>query len=140
MRNRLALKFSKKSLLCIMVLSLAVVCHLNAQWKQLDVGSPWQVWGVAVIGSTEFAGTYAGIYRSTDGGKMWTNVNGAYASCFIQKGSEIFAGCYYGIRKSTDGGLTWTNPDSALTSNILDMVVKDSVIYAGGGGIFRLNR
>ena len=108
-----------------------------AQWKQLDVGSPWQVWGVAVIDSTEFAGTGAGIYRSTNGGQSWTNVNSAYASCFVQKGSEIFAGCYYGVRKSSDGGITWTNPDSSLTSNIEHMVVRDSVIYAAGGGMFR---
>ena len=123
---------------CFMVAVFAshpdVVC---AQWKQLDVGSPWQVWGVAVIGSTVFAGTSAGIYRSTNGGQSWTNVNGAFTECFVQKGSEIFAGCYYGVLKSTDGGITWTNPDSSLTSNIEHMVVEDSVIYAAGGGMFR---
>ena len=57
--------------------------------------------GVAVIDSTEFAGTFAGTYRSTD------------------------------------DGITWTDPDTSLTSNIEHIVVKDSVIYAGGGGLFR---
>lgn len=129
-----------KTITFLCIVAMLCAFHVNearAQWKQLDVGSPWQVWGVAVIGSTEFAGTGAGIYRSTDGGQTWTNVNGAFANCFIEKGSDIFAGCYYGVLKSTDGGITWTDPDSALTSNIEHMVVKDSVIYAGGGGMFR---
>ena len=124
-------------LVAVFLMTIGQVKQAHAQWKQLDVGNPWQVWGVAVFGSTAFAGTGAGIYRSTDGGQRWTNVNGAFTNCFLQKGSEIFAGCYYGVLKSTDDGITWTNPDSALTSNIEHMVVKDSVIYAGGGGMFR---
>ncbi len=130
--------FSKR--LCFLTFTFCLplfAAPIDAQWKQLNIGSPWQVWGVAVIGSTEFAGASAGIYRSTNGGQSWTNENGAFANCFVEKGSEIFAGCYYGVLKSTDGGITWTNPDSSLTSNIDYMVVEDSVIYAAGGGMFR---
>ena len=120
----------------LFLLTLRSACVL-AQWSQLNVGSPWQVWGVAVIGSTEFAGTGAGIYRSTDGGESWTNVNSAFTDCFLQKGSEIFAGFTGGVLKSTDDGIAWTDPNSSLNANILHMIVKDSVIYAGGSGIFR---
>ncbi len=124
-------------LVAVFLMTIGQVKQAHAQWMQLDVGSPWEVWSVAVIGSTVFAGTFAGTYRSTDGGQSWTNVNGAFTECFVQKGSDILAGSYYGVLKSTDDGMTWTNPDSSLNANILHMVVKDSVIYAGGSGLFR---
>ena len=120
-------------LLAILFLSILQQSTLHAQWTQLDVGSPWQVWSVAVIGTTEFAGTFAGTYRSTDGGQSWTNVNGDFTNCFVKKGSDIFAGYFNGVLKSTDDGITWTDPDTSLTSNIEHLVVKDSVIFAGGG-------
>ncbi len=118
----------------VLFLSILQYSTLQAQWTQLNVGSPSQVWSVAVIGSTEFAGTFAGTYRSTDGGQSWTNVSGDFTNCFVKKGPNIFAGWVNGVLKSTDDGITWIDPDSSLTSNIEHIVVKDSVIYAGGGG------
>ncbi len=125
------------SFFCVGFELLLSVVELNAQWKQLNVGSPWQVWSVAVIGSSVFAGTGAGIYRSTNGGQSWTNVNNAFAECFAEKGSEVFAGCNSGVLKSTDDGITWINPDPALTGGVTHIAANDFGIYASCGGMLR---
>jgi len=48
-------------------------------------------------------------------------------------GSEIFAGTEdKGVIVSTGGGETWIQRDSGFTTTVNALVVKDSIIFAGG--------
>ena len=122
-------------LFCIMTVSSIPA---DAQWKQLDVGAPGRVNVVDVIGNDVFAGTNAGIFKSTDNGQTWKNVSNAFTLCFAAKGSEILAGTMdEGVVLSTDGGNTWLSRDSAFTRMVRGIAVRDSEIYAGGDGMFK---
>jgi photosystem II stability/assembly factor-like uncharacterized protein len=91
-----------------------------------------------VAGSDVFAGTAGGIFRSTNNGETWTNVSNMYTLCFTVKGSEIFAGTEdNGVIVSSDNGETWIQRDPALTTTIEALAIKDSIIFAAGGGMFR---
>ena len=127
------------SISSIMIIFLLSPIDLEAQWKQLPVGSPGGgLWGVAVAGSNVFAGTAGGIFKSTNNGETWTNVSNIYTLCFAVKGSEIFAGTEVnGVIVSSDNGETWIQRDSALTTTIEALAIKDSIIFAAGGGMFR---
>jgi photosystem II stability/assembly factor-like uncharacterized protein len=127
-----------KLLLFIPLLSVLIAIPLNAQWKQVKLGQPGKVWCVGADSDNIFAGNFAGIYRSTNQGKSWTNVSPYFAKCFAVKGAEIFAGTYLnGLVRSTDGGATWHMTDSSMTQEIDAIAIKDNYIFAGGGGMFR---
>jgi len=131
---------SKKTIALLFSLSLlfAATIPLDAQWKQLNVGQPGEVHVVAAIGNNVFAGTSAGIYRSTDFGKKWTNVSSYYADCFVVMDSEIIAGTYMnGVIHSKDGGITWNMTDTSFHKEINAITVDGNYIFAGGGGMYR---
>jgi photosystem II stability/assembly factor-like uncharacterized protein len=115
------------------------IAETTAQWKQLAVGSPGSgLWAVAVAGSNVFAGTAGGIFKSTNNGATWTNVSSIYTGCFTVKGSEIFAGTEHnGVIVSTDNGETWIQRDPEFKTTVNALTIKDSIIFAGGGGMFR---
>ncbi len=121
-----------------LILTLLFVTTLKAQWKQLNVGQPGEVHTIASFGNNVFAGTPAGIYRSTDQGSSWINVSSFYARCFTVKGPEIFAGTYInGIVFSNDEGITWSMTDTSLHKEIDAIIVNGNYIFAGGSGMFR---
>jgi photosystem II stability/assembly factor-like uncharacterized protein len=126
-----------KTILLLLLLLPAVV--LQAQWKQLPVGSPrGGLWGVAVAGSNVFAGTSGGIFKSNTNGATWKNVSNINTQCFLVKGSEIFAGTLErGAIVSTDEGNTWFQRDPGFTRWIRAFAIKDSLIFAGGAGMFK---
>lgn len=129
LKNSIVLLFS-------LIFLTAFIIPLEAQWKQLNVGQPGEVHTVDTIGNNVFAGTSAGIYRSTDQGATWINVSSYYARCFAAKGSEIFAGTYLnGVVRSTDGGTTWGMTDTSMTREIDAIVVNGNYIFAGGGAV-----
>lgn len=132
------IKIKSKELFVILWIVILFAGEASAQWKQLDVGAPGKVNAVDIIGNDVFAGTNAGIFKSTDDGETWTNVNNAFTLCFATKGTEIFAGTMdEGVVVSTDGGDTWYSPDSNFTRMVRALAVKDSDIYAGGAGMFK---
>jgi len=63
-----------------------------------------------------YAGTNGGgVYKSTDGGTTWTQMNNFLGNVFITSlavhpttTSTVFAGTSNGLYKSTDGGATWS--------------------------------
>ncbi len=100
--------------------------------------------------STLYAGTYGGVFRSTDSGATWTACSSGMTSLTVQTlsvdpstPSTLYAGTYdRGVFRSTDSGATWT----ACSTGILQLRVwalainpsTSSTLYAGTwGGVFR---
>lgn len=127
------------------VLSLSAI-QADAQWKQLAVGQPGQVNAVTVVGSNVFAGTYAGIYKSTDGGESWTAIENGLGSYYnpvnglAVDSSRLFAATGADVMLSTDDGDTWTDLVGNITADrdINCIAVHDSTVIVGSpDGIIR---
>ncbi len=95
-------------------------------------------------GSTSDAtGTFAWLFRTTDGGATWTQIPTPPASYVFSLAvdssisNRILAGTNQGVFISQDGGSTWAN---VLSSGIIWKVAFDaggsSVLYAGTNGQF----
>jgi photosystem II stability/assembly factor-like uncharacterized protein len=60
--------------------------------------------------NTVLVGHSSGLWRSTDRGETWTNIDGAPAAnrlAIAPNGSIVLAIDYDGVHRSDDGGLTW---------------------------------
>ena len=104
--------------------------------------------------STVYAGTFSGenydadIYKSTDGGTSWTQINRelsntiVYCLAFDAADTALaYAGTStLGVLKSTNGGLSWQEANSGLTSFLVRAVAVNpdtSDVYAGtASGLF----
>jgi phage pi2 protein 07 len=130
----------------------------SSSWNEVNTGFPADNSGsssnyvLATIGSTVFAGSFRGVYKSTNNGGNWTAVNNGIENWFIyalaSDGAKLYATGYYfnplflsttqtsGIFLSTDNGANWRQlSNSAFTSTSIE--AKGSYIYAGSydGGI-----
>jgi len=92
------------------------------------------------------SGYYGEVYKSTNGGKQWTNISGDirtsrnYVNALVidpESSDRILAGCEDGLFESTDAGLNW-NKSSTNFYSISDIVfdtVNDQIFlsqYYGG--------
>ncbi|HMV84502.1 MAG TPA: IPT/TIG domain-containing protein, partial [Blastocatellia bacterium] len=116
------------------------------QWQQRTSGlTGGTVREFAVSGTNLFAGTYGGVFRSTDNGSTWTAVNNGLTHTYINaltvSGTTLFAGTDYGggVFRSADNGSTWTAVNNGLTaSSVSALAVSGSTLFAGtDGGVFR---
>ena len=92
------------------------------------------------VGTSIYAGTTRGVYRSTDGGATWTTTGTVLASktvrTVISLGSTLFAAVWNdGVYRSQDNGITWSLvdivPGSTVERTFRSLSVYGSVIYAG---------
>ncbi len=106
-----------------------------------------------VNGNTVFAGTMGGgVYRSTDNGNSWTQVNNGLTMLHVYaltaNSNYLFAGTYHdgnvsgqGVFRSSDNGQTWTAVNNGMspTTTIMALAVKDNFVFAGtnGQGVYR---
>lgn len=89
-----------------------------------------------------FAGGTGGIFRSTDNGSSWTNVNNRLSpnALAINASGHIFVGSGSNIFRSTDNGMTWTAINSGLTVSSVAALAFNAggYIFAGTDkGVFR---
>jgi photosystem II stability/assembly factor-like uncharacterized protein len=99
---------------------------------------------------TVYAGTLAGLYKTVDGGRVWTRIGMDLDDQFISvialdptRPEILYVGGRAGIFKSQDGGVTWGARSDGLTNrNVLSLAVSrmsPALLYAGtnGNGLFR---
>jgi photosystem II stability/assembly factor-like uncharacterized protein len=118
-------------------------------WKELSVyGGDVNDLAVHPNGDL-FAATYSGVYRSTDNGQTWEEVNtqlptSTATSLAINSSGTLFVGMKEGVFKSTDNGASWVKtslnvPSSSFTDALI--VTADDVLFAGNssapGNLFR---
>ncbi len=94
-----------------------------------------------------FAGTIGGgLFRSTDNGGTWTQMNVGLTSqvvntLAINLSGHVFAGTLFGgVYRSTNNGDSWTQINTGLTNtSILSLMTFGSQIFTGtnGDGVFR---
>jgi hypothetical protein len=89
-----------------------------------------------------------GVYRTSDNGTQWTQVNSGLVGnlgydvyALAVNGFQIFAGLEpTGVFLSTNNGIKWTAVNSGLTNtNVLSLLMNGTNLFAGtrGGGIYR---
>ena len=114
-------------------------------WNAVNTGlTDKRVHSIAVSGTTLFAGTLGGVFRSTDNGANWTAVNTGLTSLSIYPlvvdGTTLFTGGHNGgMFRSTDEGETWVPINNGLTDpNINSIVVVGTDLFAAtNDGVFR---
>ena len=124
---------------------------MGAGQQRLDhLGRQRSEWAPTVTsGGAIFAGIYGdGVFRSTDNGENWTQVNNGLTATFVLSfttnvSGDIFAGTYFGggVFRSTDDGETWTEKNNGLIATEVRAIAINSndTIFAGtyGIGMFR---
>ncbi len=128
-----------------LILLLAAMSDLSrAQWVQCNGSYGGSVQALTVSKGLVFAGTNgAGVFRSTDSGSSWNNVNNGLintnVTALASVGSIIFLGTEdSGICISTNGGFNWESANTGLTdSNITALTVSGKNVFVGtGSGVF----
>jgi photosystem II stability/assembly factor-like uncharacterized protein len=100
--------------------------------------------------ATLYAGTFGGVFKSTNGGGAWGAVNTGLTSTYVYAlaidpatPSTLYSGTPGGVFKSANGGGNWGAVNTGLTSPSVIAVAIDpatpSTVYAGteGGGVFK---
>ena len=88
-------------------------------------------------GNTMYAGSWNGIYKSTDNGNIWNNLGltlplNSIVNCITKSGSNLVIGTKVnGVYLSNDNGNTWTQSNNGLNIN--------GVIYSNITSLFHYN-
>ena len=84
-------------------------------------------------GTDLFAGTFGGVYKSSDNGATWTLSNSGIdildIRCMLVTSSKIYAGSSGGIYSSSDGGANWSLCGFA-NKRIYAMVELNNTIFS----------
>ena len=110
----------------------------------ITIGNKFSGQSLAKIGSTLFAATEGnGIYRSTNYGSSWTEVDSAdydFSGGLVVLGTNIFAGAFQfyhqpstgGIFVSKDNGESWDHSDTGMTDHSVNVLYSDGLnLFAG---------
>lgn len=116
-----------------------------AQWVQTNGPTGGSTYSFLAVGSTYFAGTFDGLFRSTDSGQNWYQVqslimNNQPIYCLAQCGTLLFAGGGVAFYMSSDNGLNWNLiPD--ITTTVYSVTSMGTYIFAGtwGNGVVYSN-
>jgi len=111
----------------------------GTSWAPRNTGIPTSV-GLNVLaesGNTLFAGTYNGLYLSTNNGSSWTfkGLNADILSLAV-KGDTILAGTSNGVFLSPNNGVSWDEVNTGLPagSSINALAIMGDTIFAGTSG------
>ena len=93
-------------------------------WQGINQGADFLVID-PVATTTLYAGTYSGIFKSTDGGGSWHAVNAGLGQSVFTLAIDpvttttLYAGTRVGIFKTIDGGSSWMAMNSGLDAETL---------------------
>ena len=130
---------------CVGVLCLFIGSSVQAQWMQTNGPYGGDIKCMTSIGNNIFAGTNAGVFRSTNSGAKWERVSIGLTNNDVTSlavcGTSILVGTWGdGIFVSNNNGLSWTNIDVGSDDNyIFSIAVSDTNIYVGTFGIIYLS-
>jgi photosystem II stability/assembly factor-like uncharacterized protein len=135
----------KRILTAIFVMTMWALLHIQCSnatgpssdkssvWKATSTGLPENttVKAITNVSGTKilYAGTYDGIYKSTNNGDSWTQSNNGLTALDISalaagKNDLVFAGTWgKGVFKSTNGSATWTSTWKSSQSPHINGVV-----------------
>jgi hypothetical protein len=141
--------------------------YMGGVSKSLDGGATWSLifnqydgnWGEALSGysiavdPTPYVadtakilliGTEIGLFRSTDGGRNWTQVDGVNAQVVAMDGTTVYAGGYGKLYKNTAKGVgSWTEiaiaPDAYVTAIKIDPLNPATVYVSSSKGLYKLS-
>jgi len=79
-----------------------------------------------------YAGTYGGVFKSTDSGGTWAAANTGLTNLSVRAlainpstPAMLYAGTFGGVFKSTDSGGTWAAASTGLTNlNVLVLAIN----------------
>jgi photosystem II stability/assembly factor-like uncharacterized protein len=95
----------------MIVTMLCISIRGDAQWKQTRGPSSGYITCLSAYGDTLYAGTYAGLYMSTNKGQNWSSINsgleGNLIFTLLKSGANLVTAAYYGNFMSTDDGKNW---------------------------------
>jgi photosystem II stability/assembly factor-like uncharacterized protein len=142
--NQMKTRFLWCFAVCIS-LCLSALRGQEIRWEEVNGPTGADVLCFATSNSAIFAGTYGnGLYRSTDNGVSWKEVNteNRYVRTFTLavNGATIFAGTEgSGIFRSTDNGASWQALSGGLPPNgqFLSLAINGTTIFAGGDRLYR---
>ncbi len=129
-----------KILFTIFALVSILGLKVKAQW--IETSCSYGAYCFAVNGNNIFAGTFEGVYLSSNNGNTWTAMNtGIPANTWIKslavKGDTIFAGAVgdyggYGVYLSLNNGGSWTAMNTGLAdTSVFALAIKGDTIFAG---------
>lgn len=99
--------------IALLILCILVSPCLYAQWQPTNGLTADTVFCFGFKSGSFFAGTNHGVFRSTDDGTNWTQVNSGLIDTSVHTlmlgGSDVFAGTVSGIFRSTNDGDNWTS-------------------------------
>ncbi len=101
-------------------------------YSNLSNNQNYMINNFAINGATVFAGTSNGIFKSSNGGKNWTQVNtGSKINSLFIYGTKIIAGIDSGVIVSSDYGSTWKSSTGLINAQGRVFTLKDSIILLG---------
>jgi len=115
----------------------------GADWTQMNNGlTSLNIWAMAGIGGTVYAGTDSGMFSTADNGAHWHPANSGltnfYPVIMTVDGSTIYAASIPGkVVRSTDNGASWTEIDHGMLNSLGAMSAKGNDLFiASGSGFF----
>jgi ligand-binding sensor domain-containing protein len=119
-------------------------------WTAINNGLPadLHVSSITVCNSVIIAGTWDGVYRSTNNVNNWLKVSAPWMDTGIETVAFcdplLFAGSTLGMYRSADNGTSWESVNTGLTNRYINHItytitVSDTHLFTGtwGGGAFR---
>ena len=121
----------KKSttLLILLLIVSSLAWSQKIIWKQTDKSLNGNVNIIASQTGAIYAGTVAGLHRTTDGGASWELLNAGLKntkvySIGVLNDNDLFCGTLGGIFFSSNKGNSWTEVNSGLTDKFIQTIFR----------------